>query len=58
MGETSLIIHQIIDFTPAPALTQPVTSRTFSTHPLHQISALDSGSETRYVRRQGRGREI
>ncbi len=51
-GGASLFPHQIVDFAPAPA--QPVPRRTFP-HPLHYTVALDSGSEARYVLRQGRG---
>ena len=57
-GGVSLFLHQIIDFAPAhfastPATTQPILAA--PTHPLHHTVALDSGSEARYVRRQGRG---
>ena len=52
-GGRSLFLNQIIDFAPAhfaPAPAQPVFNCT-----LHRTVALDSGSEARYVRRQGRG---
>ena len=31
-GGASLFLHQIVDFTPAPAPAQPVLSRTFHLH--------------------------
>ena len=54
----SLFSHQIVDFTPAPASTQPVPSHTFSTHLLQYAMALDSGSKAKYVRCQSRSLEI
>ncbi len=50
---TSLSLHQIID-SHRTYICTACTSAAL-THPLHYAVALDSGSEARYVCRQGRG---
>ena len=62
-GGASLFLHQIIDFGPAHFThfcTCTYTNCIFATttHPFHYTVAIDSGSEPRYVRRQGRGLAI
>lgn len=54
-GVVSLFLHQIIGFALAHFAPTPVTAQLG--FQLHNV-ALDSGSESRYVRRQGCGLEI
>ena len=54
-GGPILFLHQIIDFAPVNFALAPAYTLAAPTHPLHHTVALDSGSEARYIRRQGRG---
>ncbi len=50
-GNVSFFPHQILDFTLATSIIQPVPSRTFPAHPLNYTFVLGRESETRYVHR-------
>ena len=56
-GGANRFAYQIVDYTTAPAPAQPVPSCNFPHLPT-PLHALDIGSETRYVRRQGRSLRI
>ena len=55
LAPIALLIPLLPSLTPLLSCLLSVLSRTFPTNPLHHIVALDSRSEARYVRRQGRG---